>query len=86
MKELTEFQQRIVQCLEEHWNRCRSTWEIAQLEFPEKWKKRSARGALIRHIRMVTQHNPDVFGWIGPKDQHDTGNVFLKEEYVEEEL
>uniref|UniRef100_A0A6H1ZHC5 Uncharacterized protein n=1 Tax=viral metagenome TaxID=1070528 RepID=A0A6H1ZHC5_9ZZZZ len=48
---VTEFQQRIVSVLPKFPNGIAGTWEIAQKTFPEKWAKRSGRGALIAHIR-----------------------------------
>lgn len=50
MKPLTEFQQKIKACILARPNGHASTWEIAQIAFPEKWGKRSGRGALIGHI------------------------------------
>lgn len=48
---MTEFQQRIVSVLPTFPNGIAGTWEIAQQALPEKWAKRSGRGALIAHIR-----------------------------------
>ncbi len=50
MKELTDFQRRILAFLEICPNRMANTWEIAIGAFPEKWNHRSGRGALIGHI------------------------------------
>jgi hypothetical protein len=48
---MTEFQQRIVSVLPGFPNGIADTWAIAQKAFPEKWAKRSGRGALVAHIR-----------------------------------
>ena len=50
MAELTDFQQRIKAFLKICPNCMATTWEIAQEAFPEKWERRSGRGALIGHI------------------------------------
>jgi hypothetical protein len=50
MNKVSEFQQQIIDHLKTCPNQMDSTWSIAQKAFPEKWKRRSGRGALIGHI------------------------------------
>lgn len=52
-------------------NQMASTWEIAQIAFPEKWAKRSGRGALIGHIDRAAQKMPDFLIRLAPKTRFD---------------
>ena len=47
---MTEFQKRIIEYLKGCPNRMDSRWGIAQGAFPEKWRKRAGRAAIIGHI------------------------------------
>ena len=71
LPELTEFQKAILWAVERGVNRMASTWQIAQVAFPEKWKKPSGRGALIGHIDRAGQKMPDLLVRLAPKDQWD---------------
>ena len=64
---MTEFQQRILDVLPMFPNSTGSTWAIAQYAFPEKWAKRSGRGALVGHIaRAAVKAGCHVWAGEGP--------------------
>ena len=48
-----------------------NTWEIAQVAFPEKWAKRSGRGALIGHIDRAGMKMGDLLVRLPPKTRFD---------------
>jgi hypothetical protein len=75
---LTEFQKSILWAVEMGTNQMACTWEIAQKAFPEKWAKRSGRGALVGHIVTAARKMPDLVGIIPAKDQHGTPVVFRR--------
>lgn len=49
-KKQTDFQRKVYECVRTAGPLGASTWQIAQMAFPEKWKVRAGRGALIGHI------------------------------------
>lgn len=55
---LTEFQKAILWAVETEPSRSLSRWGIAQKAFPEKWKRRQGRGALIGHIDRAAAKMP----------------------------
>ena len=71
LPELTEFQKSILRAVEKGRNCMANTWEIAQVAFPEKWAKRSGRGALIGHIDRAAQKMPDLLVRLDPKTRYD---------------
>lgn len=65
----TEFEQKIIDYLRtQAVNGIADTWEIAQAVFPEKWAKRSGRGALIGHIDRVFIRSESITR-LPPRDQ-----------------
>lgn len=75
---MTEFQQRIVFVLSTYPNGIAGTWEIAQKAFPDKWAKRSARGALVAQIRRAgyeLEHNGAIACVLPAQDQHGTAKL-----------
>lgn len=75
--ELTDFQKAILWAVEQGTNQMASTWEIAQVAFPDKWKKRSGRGALIGHIDRAGQKMSDILARLPPRDEHGEA-IFCK--------
>lgn len=71
-RELTEFQQAILAAVRRNPNQQASTWEIAQIAFPDRWAKRSGRGALIGHIDRAGQKMSDLLVRLPAKDQYDS--------------
>ena len=69
MSELTNFQKGVLWAVERGLNQMATTWEIAQVAFPEKWAKKSGRGALIGHIDRAGQKMEDLLVRLDPKDQ-----------------
>ena len=68
---MTEFQKRILKFVKQSPNAMASCWTIAQLEFPEKWKNKSGRGAVIGHI---DRRGSAIEGMIRltPRDRYDS--------------
>jgi len=74
---MTDFAYRILKYVKKHGDA--STWNIAQNVFPEKWKKRSGRGALIGHIDRVASKLPQLTR-LPPRDQYGEVEFWLREE------
>lgn len=75
---LTDFQQAIVRALEKGPNQQLSRRVIAQIAFPEKWKRRQGRGALIGHIDRACLKMPDVVVRLDPKRKRDDPIMSLR--------
>ena len=75
---LTEFQKAILWAVEKGTNEMACTWTIAQVAFPEKWAKRSGRGALVGHIVTAAMKMPDLVGVIAAKDKFGTPVIFKR--------
>lgn len=74
-KELTKFQEAILWAVETEPNQMACTWTIAQKAFPERWAKRSGRGALIGHIDRAAMKMADLVHRLPPKDRHGTAII-----------
>lgn len=66
---MTAFQKRILDYLSTCPNKSAGVWEIAQKAFPEKWAKRSARGALVGHVDRSGSEITGVCRFIQGTDQ-----------------
>jgi hypothetical protein len=78
LRPLTEFQKAILWAVEKGVNQMACTWTIAQVAFPEKWVKRSGRGALVGHIVTAAMKMPDLVGVLPAKDKFGTPIIFKR--------
>jgi hypothetical protein len=78
LPELTEFQKSILWAVEKSRNQMANTWEIAQDAFPEKWAKRSGRGALIGHIDRAAMKMDDLLVRLDPKTRFDAATFCVR--------
>ena len=79
---MTDFQKKIIAFLEtrDFHNYMENTWIIAQSAFPEKWARRSGRGALIGHIDRAGQKAGLIR--LPPKDQFGEAILSLSHERI----
>ena len=80
---MTEFQKRIIAVLYKFPNCMAGTWSIAMTAFPEKWERRSGRGALIGHIDRAGQKAGLIR--LSPKHQFDEAWLCLTPEMRKQE-
>lgn len=81
-EELTDFQWKIIMFLQKRGNDGSGGWGIAAGAFPERWKKRAARGAMVGHIRRACWKMQHAVIRSPPKDQWDDSRYYLRGEFV----
>lgn len=72
---MTKFQEFVVRIVERSPNRMAGIDYVAS-RWPG-WKKRSAHGALVGHVRRVSETLP-CLGRVPGRDRFDPGTVFLR--------
>ena len=77
LKRRTEFQGRVLRYVISRGHHGADCWEIAQGEFPEKWKHRAGRGALVGHIDRAGSSLSELVR-LPPKDRFDSPSFFQK--------
>lgn len=70
----TEFQERIREYVERCPNQMAGVYTVAANVFPERWKRRAARGAMTGHVRRAAEVCSGLI-FLPGRDRWDPGTV-----------